>query len=170
MSNLKLRHFVLLGCFAMLAMSAFADVPTNLIVDRGGYQWVWAAPCAPAQPSCGNALTLTDGWSIPTTGQWQSSFTDTMDVYNVFTMNGTGQLCASAYFDSGYTHCDSGDLQQGYIWGAPAPIGNSDANNPASEAFLVRADVAPVPEPSSFLLLGSGALGIFGTIRRKLLK
>jgi hypothetical protein len=92
---------------------------------------------------------LTDGWTLPTNAEWLSSFADTAAVYNAFTLNGTGQLCASSYFDSGYDHCDSGDVQAGYIWDAPAPIGNSDSSNPASDSFLVRG----VPEPSSVLLL-----------------
>ncbi len=45
----------------------------------------------------------------------------------------------------------------------PVPSGTFDAT------FAVgSAPVAPVPEPGSMLLLGSGALGLFGVIRRKL--
>ena len=170
MGKFKVRMLVVLGALVVLAGSAFADVPSNLIVNAGGFQWVWAAPCAPEQPSCGNTLDLTDGWSIPTASQWQTSFDDTDAVFNAFTLNGTGQLCGSPYFDSGWTNCDSGDLEEGYIWGAPAGIANDldGATNPASETFLVRGGAPAVPEPSSMLLLGSGALAVFGSIRRKL--
>ncbi len=169
MGKFKVRMLVLLGALLMVAGSAFADVPSNLTVSAGGYQWVWASPCAPVQPSCGQALNLTDGWSIPTVSEWQASFSSTADVYNTFTLNGTGQLCGSAYFNSGYSHCDSSDVQAGYIWGAPLGISNNlgGATNLASETFLVRGGAPAVPEPSSMLLLGSGALGLINSIRRK---
>lgn len=41
----------------------------------------------------------------------------------------------------------------------------SNHDNPGSWSVYVT----PVPEPSSLMLLGSGALGVIGTIRRKLL-
>jgi hypothetical protein len=120
------------------------------------------------EPSCntsGHDLTLTNGWTIPTAAEWTASWVDTVDIYNAFTLNGTGQLCGSPYFDSGWTNCDSGDLQIGGIWHAPAPIGDPIYyDNTNSEAFLVR----PIPEPASMLLFGSGLLGVVGVIRRKI--
>lgn len=163
----SMRLLLLAVCLTLLAGSALADVPNNLIVNAGGLQWVWAAPCAPIEPSCnasGHDLTLAYGFTIPTAAQWLSSWASTADVYNAF--NANGQLCASPYFDSGWSHCDSGDMQSGYLWGAPPPIGNADANNPASETLLVRG--GSVPEPNSLALIGTGLLGCIGVVRRKL--
>ena len=166
MRTLSLRLLLIVACVAVLAVGALADVPSNLTVTRGVYQWVWASPCAPEQPSCGNTLTLTNGWTIPTAAEWTASFVDTADIYNAFTLNGTGQLCGSPYFNSGYTWCDSSDLQSGYIWGAPVPISNGYGEYySTSEGFLVR---TATPEPGSMLLFGSGVLGIVGVIRRKI--
>lgn len=168
MGKSKVRLLVLLGGLVVLACSAFADVPSNLIVNAGGYQWVWAAPCAPVQPSCGNTIDLTDGWSIPTTSQWEASFDDGEDVFNAFTLPNMGTLCAASYFNSGYDDCDYWDLEAEYISGAPFAEYDDYADPSAYEAFLVRAPAAPaVPEPSSMLLLGSGALAVVGSIRRK---
>jgi hypothetical protein len=154
------------ACMGVLAVGAMADVPANLIVTRGGFEWVWASPCAPEQPTCGDPLTLTNGWSVPTNNEWLASFTDTLDVYNAFNVT-NGYLCAASYFDSGYNHCDPGDMQAGYIWGAPQPISNGYGGdtNPASEGLVVRTGT---PEPSSLLLLGSGVLGVLGIVRRKI--
>jgi hypothetical protein len=106
------------------------------------------------------------GFSLPTVAEWNDSFTGTLDLYNAFTLGGTGQLCASSYFDSGYNHCDPTDLQAGYVWGAPIGIANDfgGATDYRSEAFLVRGEAA-VPEPSSFILLFS--MGIATVIARR---
>ncbi len=162
-----MRVLIVAACLLLLALTAFADVPSNLVVTRDGYDWVWAAPCSPVMPSCsGHDLTMQYGFTLPTIGEWTASFTDTADIYNAFTLG--GQLCASTYFDSGYTHCDSSDLQSGYIWGAPVPsIANAFGGdtNLASEAFLVRGEAAAVPEPSSFILLFS--VGVATVIARR---
>ena len=168
MRTLSLRLLLIVACVAVLAVGALADVPSNLTVTRGAYQWVWADPCAAQEPSCnpsGQDLTLTNGWTIPTDAEWLASFTDTADVYNAFNVT-NGYLCASAYFDSGYTHCDAGDVQNGAIWHAPAPIGDPIySNDPRADSFLVR---SATPEPSSLLLFGSGMLGVVAVIRRKI--
>jgi hypothetical protein len=38
-----------------------------------------------------------------------------------------------------------------------------------SETFALYGSSSPVPEPSSFLLLGSGLAGLVGVIKRKLM-
>ena len=168
MKTVAFRVFIIVSCLIVLAVGAVADVPNNLTVTSGTLQWVWADPCAALEPSCnlsGHDLTLTNGWTLPTNAQWLASFVDTNDVYTAFNIT-NGYLCGSAYFDSGYSHCDAPDVQAGAIWNAPAPIGDPFYySNPNSDSFLVR---STVPEPSSMLLFGSGMLGLFGVIRRKI--
>jgi len=168
-----MRMFVFAACILSLALTAYAGVvPANLIVDRGGLEWVWASPCAPEQPSCGSAIVdssgnafIDDGWRLATSSEWLSSFTDSVDLYNAF--GGNTPLCASSYFGSGWDHCDAGDALAGYVWGAPQPIGNSyDANDAASESFLVNGNVG-VPEPATWGLLGLGIAALGTRLRRR---
>ncbi len=134
------------------------DVPSNLIVNAGGMEWAWAAPCAPSAPSCGNDLVMHDGWNVAAAGEFASSFTGYADLSAQF---GGGSMCASAYFNSGYSHCDNSDVLGGYVWNAPVAWGGQP-NNPASETFVVRA----VPEPETYALMLAG-LALVGFVARR---
>ncbi len=141
--------------------------PANLIVQAGGLDWVWAAPCAPIQPSCDpGGVVFHDGFGIPTAAQWTNSWPSLAALVAAFTPGG-GQLCASPYFSTSYSHCDSGDLIEGAIWHAPAPIGLEFTDDPAAESFLVRGAVAAVPEPATIGLVLTG-LALAFRVRRKI--
>ena len=163
-----MRFFLLAACLLLLALTASAgligtDPPANLVVTRAGLDWVWASPCAAEQPSCGDGtLTLHHGYAIPTDAQWLASFTSYTEVYKAF-VDGTGaQKCASPYFDSGWTNCDSLDVAIGGIWHSPLadPAFREDPN---ADSFLVR---GAVPEPSTYALIGLGLAALYARRRR----
>ena len=52
--------------------------------------------------------------------------------------------------------------------GCPSQASESAVGTIASEAFTINNGSAPVPEPSSIMLFGSGILGLAGVLRRKL--
>ena len=137
-----------------------------VIVSAGGLEWVWAAPCAGEQPSCG-VVQLHNGFGFPTDAQWNSSFANLAALIDAFD---TPQLCASTYFSTVHNHCDSGDLGVGAIWHSPLAANDSLRNNSAAETFLVRqvADPDPrVPEPASLALAGLALAGLALARRRK---
>jgi hypothetical protein len=150
----------------LLALTASAglvgtDPPGNLVVMRGGMDWVWASPCAAEQPSCGATLTMHDGYQIPTDAQWLDSFSSATDIYNAFD---GGAMCASPYFNSGYTWCDGSDVLSGYIWHSPFANDYGGYSDPASDSFLVSGGA--VPEPSTYALIGLGLAALFARRRR----
>jgi len=139
------------------------DVPPGLIVNAGGMEWAWASPCAPSAPSCGTPLIMHDGWNVASAGDFASSFAGFADLSAKF---GAGSICASAYFNSGYGHCDDSNVNPTYdnvrVWNAPAAWGTNSMDE-YSETFVVR---AAVPEPETYALMLAG-LGLVGFVARR---
>jgi hypothetical protein len=139
------------------------DPPANVIVNAGGLEWVYAAPCAPG--GCGT-ITLHHGFRLPDQSEWLSSFTGLSDLYNQFST--PSPKCATPYFSDNWDHCDFGDLSLGYVYNSPFAPDDFHRTHPLSETFLVRGEGGggEIPEPASYWLIASG-LSAVALLRRK---
>ena len=162
-----MRKLLILAISAfLLCGSAFGasllgvDPHPSLVVNKGGIDWVWAAPCAPG--GCGT-ITLHHDWKLPTATDW-AVWSDLDQFFNAF--NTPTKLCGAAYFSNQYDHCDASDVAAGYVYNSPLAAGPQYAADGLAETFLVRGEAAVVPEPGSFALLGIGLAAVVARVRR----
>ena len=153
------------GMVAPIFRAPADAVDPSVIISHAGNEWVWAAPCAAEQPSCG-APTPMYGFDNPTQDQW-ATWADRAELMAAFTDGSGNAICASAYFGSGYSHCDMSDAVNGHIWHAYAnnicdPSYYDGCVAPTTETFYVRA----VPEPETYALMIAG-LGLVGFMVRR---
>lgn len=138
--------------------------------DDSGLEWVYASPCA-GVGGCGSDVTLIDGFRFASELDWTTSFADLSELVAAFDLNSyNSDVCASAYFGSGYSHCDPTNATDGYVWGAPVGIAGSVSLSQSvyAETFLVRGQAAvsnPIPEPATLFTLALGLLAM--GLRRK---
>ena len=155
-----------LGTAGAFAASNYGQTPpASVIVSAGGYEWVYASPCAGDGQGCDGALSFQDGFHLASAAEWNASFSSIGALVSAFT-GSAGTICASAWFSPNYNHCDIGDAAGGYIWHSPLALDAYHATHGAAETFLVRNAAAAVPEPASVGMMLAG-LGLLGLRRRR---
>ena len=152
-----------MACAAPASAVINSPVPTANYITFLGFDWAWAAPCAPNGLSCGadlrldNALTYqaTQGWRYPTLPEF----------LNRPAVADFGTKCASAWFNSGYSHCDILDAQAGYVWDYGFNI-TSGGTNPAAETWVIRGG-SGTPEPAAWAMMIAGFALAGASLRRR---
>jgi PEP-CTERM motif len=136
-------------------------VPTGSYITFGGNDWAWAAPCAPAAPSCGGVdftYQATQGWRLPTAAEFLAGPT----AANFGTSSNFA--CAAPYFSIAQQYCDYGDGVSFAIFGHP---NNPFIGNGNVDTWVIRGVAGAVPEPATWglMLVGFGIVG--GAMRRR---
>jgi hypothetical protein len=156
---MKLQHCLLSALLAVglispsFAAPILSDLTTADYITVGGLDWAWAGPVATDDWGGDNYLfeaSLHAGWREATDLEWF----DHPDAVAF------GTKCASAYWNSSFTHCDWTDnmVQHRVIGGEEY-----------SEIWYVRSTpvASDVPEPGSLALSGAAMLMLAASRKKK---
>lgn len=179
-----LPTLLLLGTLALAMAPAQAapinePIPTNAYITHAGLDWAWGGPCAYGG-ECSQAdlsYQSTLGWRLPTLAELGALPTDFATYFRFDGANapdgGTEALtgayfsgspggdaaCATAWFDTAYTHCD---------WGDGALRGWAGLNTtPYADQLFVRAATVDAPEPTAIALFALGSCLLVAARRRR---
>lgn len=148
------------------------EVSGDAYVTFMGYDLAWASPCSDGvlESSC-SAIDMTEqagyGWNVMTSslfnslGLSASTFAVDYTSTNTQLYNGVNYAKATGWFSNQYTHIDVSDG----ISGSWSFIDVADSY--AHYETIVYRSSAPVPEPTTMLLLGTGIAGLVGSRIRK---
>ncbi len=172
-----------------------SEVASNAYITKNGLDIAWASPCAPSAPSCGGAevdlsFQAAYGWRVATqadmalinisatdfafvganvdyatgnnldeaTGAWLYDLTGPLPSFDV--------AVATPWFSNVWLHADWGDGFDG-SWANLSVPGQWVVTY---DSIVVRDVASVVPEPSTYLLLGSGLAGLIVWRRKRKFK
>ncbi len=163
MKKLLIAFFSLFVMANANAAIITTDLTSDTYITNNGLDWTWASPVAAENWGGGNVLKAPSfhaGWRYATL--LELDYLDSiLDLF--FDANG-GQIQSAQYWNTTFTHVDSGDWNAGSIASGP---GTPGYNSYFESVYVRDVNVNAVPVPAALFLFAPALLGFLG-LRRKI--